>query len=86
MNGVVGPGLGSSPGAGGGEVDVEWASGAVGGQDFVEAVAEWREGGCQGAETSERGHAGEVKGVASGVEAAVEDCWVFSAEGERGWG
>ena len=53
MDGVVGPGLGSAPGAGGGEVDAEGAGGAVGGQDFGEAVAELRKGGGEGVEAGE---------------------------------
>src|SRR4030088_984915 len=53
-DGVVGPGLSCSPGAGGGE----------------------------GVEARDGGHAGEVQGVAGGVEVAVEDCGVFAAQGE----
>ena len=74
----------ASPGAGGGEVDAEGAGGAVGGEDFGEAVAELGEGGGEGMETGDGGHAGEVQGVAGGVEVAFEDCGVFAAEGESG--
>ena len=79
---VVGPGLRCSPAAAGGEVDAEGAGGAVGGQDFGEAVAELRECGGEGMEAGDGSHAGEVEGVAGGVEVAVEDGGVFAAEGE----
>ena len=80
--GVVDPGLSCSPGAGGGEVDVEGAGGAIGGQDFGEAVAELRERGGKSVQAGERCHAGEVQDVAGGVEVAVQGCGVFAAEGE----
>ena len=38
MVGVVDPGLGFAPRASGGVIDAEGAGGAVGWQDFVEAV------------------------------------------------
>src|SRR5271170_80134 len=83
--GVVGPGLRCAPGAGGGEVDAEGAGGAVGGQDFGEAVAKLGKSSCECVQASERRHACEVQGVAGGVEVAVEDCGVFTTEVERGW-
>ncbi len=78
----VGPGLGLAPGAGGGEVDAVGTGGAVGGQDFGEAVAKLREGGDEGLEADDGGHSGEVKSVAGGVEVAVADCGFFATKGE----
>ena len=86
VRGVVGPGLGCAPGAGGGEVDAEGAGGAVGGQDLGEAVANLREGGGEGVQAGDGGHAGEVQGVAGRVELAVENCGIFAAKREGGGG
>ncbi len=82
VGGVVGPGLGCSPEAGGGEVDAEGTGGAVGGQDFGKAVTNLRKGGRKGVEPGDGGHAGEVQGVAGGVEVAFEGCGVSAAEGK----
>jgi hypothetical protein len=71
--------LGCSPGAGGGEVDAEGTGGAVGGEDFEEAVAELRERGGESVQTGCGGHAGEMEGVAGGVDVAVEGCGIFAA-------
>ena len=84
-----------APGAGGGEVDPEGTGSAVGGENFAQPVAEWRESGGEGVQAGDRGHAGEVQGVTSGVEVAFEDCGIFASEGEssgsdlesgNGWG
>ena len=72
MGDVVGPDLGRAPGAVGGQVDAERPGGAVSGQNFVETVADLRESCGEGVKTGDGGHAGEVKGVAGGVELAVE--------------
>ena len=78
-DGVVGPDLGCSPDSRGSEIDAEGTGGAIGGQDFREAVAELGQGGAEGMETGDGGHARKVQGVAGGVEVAFEDCGVFAA-------
>jgi hypothetical protein len=77
--GVIGPGLGCSPDSRGSEIDAEGTGGAIGGKDFREAVAELGQGGAEGMETGDGGHAGEVQGVTGCVEVAFEDCGVFAA-------
>ena len=67
----VGPGLGFAPGTGGGEVDAEGAGGAVGWQDFVQAIAELWERCGKGLQAGRRGHAGQVQRVACGIEVTV---------------
>src|SRR5438270_7519173 len=84
--GVVGPGLRPTPGAGSGEVDAEGAGGAVGGEDFGEAVAQLGERCGESTQAGDRRHASEVKGVARGVEVTFEDRGVSATESECGGG
>lgn len=79
MSSVVGPGLDSAPGASGGEVDAEGTGGAVSRENFGEAVAELRESGGDGVQSGDGGHAGEMKGVAGGIEVAVESRGISAA-------
>ncbi len=62
MDGVIGPDLRRSPGAGRGKIDAEGASGAVGRQHFDKAVPKLRK--CRGerVETGSRSHTGEGAG------------------------
>ena len=86
LSGVVGPGLRAAPRMGAGEVDTEGAGGAVGGKDFDETVAQLGDGDGESVETGEGGHAGEVEGVAGGVDLAFERGGIFAAEVKGGGG
>lgn len=70
---------------GGGEVYADGARGPVGGQGFGKAVAELGDCFAEGRQPGEDGHAGEVEGVAGGVEVAFEGGGIFAAEGDAGW-
>src|SRR5271155_2577841 len=83
LGGVVGPDLWGAPGVSAGEVDAEGAGGAVGGQDFREAVAKLRNRGGQGAQADDGGHSCEMEGVAGGVDVAFEGGGLFAAEIEE---
>lgn len=78
------PGLGTEPGAGGGEVEADGPGGAVVGKDCVEAVAEVREGLGECLEACEDDHAGEVQRVAAVVKASFEGSGFLAAEGKGG--
>ena len=96
--GGLAPGLGASPGAGCGEVEVDglggggflWLSGAGAGwgwfEERTQAVAELWDGVAEGEEAGGEDGAGEVKGVAGGVDVAFEDCGLLAAEGQRDGG
>ena len=81
--GVFAPDPGASPGAGGGEVDVDGDLFGDGFEELAEAVAELGDGVGEGEEAGGDGVAGEVEGVAGGVEVAFEDSGLLAAEGER---
>src|ERR1700743_1453004 len=89
VSGVVGPSLKRSPWAVGCEVNAEGTGGTVGGQDLGETIADLRECGGESAQAGDRSHTSEVRGVAGGVEVAVENGGVLSPStntGGRGWG
>jgi hypothetical protein len=82
-DGSVSPDRGASPGAGHGEIDAIRSGSAVGGQGSGETVSEGRKGRGEGEHTGGGSHAGEVEGVAGGVEVAVEQGGVFAPQIER---
>jgi hypothetical protein len=52
-------------------------------KELPEAVAELRDGVAEGEKAVEQDGAGKVKGVAGGVDAALEGCGLLAAERKR---
>ena len=65
---------------------MDGAGGGIGGECGVEAIAELRQSPAERKQTRQEDHAGQVKGVAGGVDAAVEGGGLFATEIDAGWG
>jgi hypothetical protein len=74
-------------GGGGGLLGLRRTDGGGGGlKELPEAVAELGNGVAEGEQAVEQDGAGEMKGVAGGVDAAFEGCGLLAAEGQRDGG